>query len=160
MNERAEKELENVVEEERALKVLCSSRNLKTDEDPGDRWSHSCPSTELSFVPSNHPAMPVWWPRLVSSRPIGLSAPWGGFPPWNRLGTGGWRSTHTQTHCCWWALLTRGHLVSIHKNLKTFHGNFCAQALPSGLGKVNLSRLALLGLCWASPVSPNRQDQT
>lgn len=128
MYERAEKELENVVVEEHILKVLCSSRNSKIAEDPAELWGHSCPSAELSFVPSNHPAMPVWWQRLMSSCPIGLSAPWGGFSPWNRLGAGGWKSTHAQTHCCWWALLTRGSSGFNPRNLKTFHGNFWLRA--------------------------------
>lgn len=143
--------------EEHTLKVLCSARNSKTDEDPGELWGHSCPSTELSFVPSNHPVMPVWCPRLMSSCPIGLSAPWGGFSPWNRLGAGGWRSTHTQTHCCWWAPLMRGHLVSIHEISKLSMGT-SGSGPPEWAGQGQPEQAGTSGtlLGRASLLSPGR----
>lgn len=117
-----------------SLQVLCSSRNTRQQ---GECWGHSSPSTELSPVPSHHPALPVWCPRPVSScstaclQPGAVSLSGVG---WEQEGQRGPHPAPVLL-CLWWAVFMRSYLVSIPRNLKTFHGNFCAQLLPGWAGQ-------------------------
>lgn len=145
MNERAEKELESVVVEERALKFSAypeTRKQMRTWESGG---AICAPARNCLcyFQPPSHACLVSKAHELLSHWPV---CTLGRFPSLEQAGNRRVEEhTPPQKHCCWWALLMRGHLVSIHEISKLSMGTSVLR-LPSGLAKVNLSRLALLGI--------------